>query len=265
MINNTCIYGTVEDASGDPVIDTTVTMKYIKYDFSKVIEKEYDNSTGAYQFNLGDSDILTMNEASYKNDVVIISNIKDDVVDYSDKVVLQGDTFVENNIVVGDYTENSDEVSAEDGSYSTVVKHIVLEDTSEYLYSYYKVVVDDEIVYEVDSNRLEYLPKVTGEHVITQYGVNSTTGDITSKEWTIDVMQSVSEIRSLDYIFYNKRNKMLRAILPQHVQDTLILEDGWYFDKGVLLGKSKTLKTVEMDYYNGKVIVRGYIGDIIDY
>jgi len=267
MINNTCIYGTVTDGV-DPIVDSTVRLRYVKYDFSVVLDKEWDNTTGAYQFHLGDADMLTLNTGSYKDDVVIISNTNNGNSDatYSDKLVLGEDRYYELDIVDdGSLVIDSEEASADDESTNTIARSIILNETSESLYSYYEVSVDGEVVHGEDCSRLVYNPAVVGEHKVVHSAVNSTTAEISVVEYTIDVQQSRVEIESIDYVFYSKRKKVLRAELPQHVKDTLILADGWYYEGGMLMGKHEKLGQLEMDYYNGKVIVKGYIGDIIDY
>jgi len=266
MIHNTCIYGTVKDTDDNLITDTTVKMKYISYNFENIIEKEYENKIGTYQFNLGDSDVLTFAEDHHIGDVVIITNETNGTITYSNKVILKREYFIEHNIVdEGSVTVIDDEANNEDNSKTTVVKAIILEELSDVLYSYYSVKIDDELVYECNGPKLIYKPTQDGEHKVTQYAVNKTTGDITSKELTIDVLQTEWITKSLDYIFYTKRKKILRCELPKFVTDTLILADGWYYENGKLMGKHDKLGQLEMEYYNGKVIVKTYIGDIIDY
>jgi len=262
MIHNTCIYGTVKDGSDTIITNTTVNMKYVKYDFSNVLEQDYDNQTGAYQFNLGDSNLLTLSEDTNKDDVVIISN--DDT--YSARIVFDGNNYYEHNIIDdGSLVQNSDEAQAQDESTNTIVKSIIMHELSSSLYTYFEVLFNDERVYGADTHRLIYTPKELGEHIIRQWSINDTTGVVSSIDTTIDVQQTGNEIQSIDYVFYSKRKKILRAELPQHVTDTLILAQDWYYEGGLLIGKHSKLGQLEMDYYNGKVIIKGYIGDIIDY
>jgi len=264
MIHNTCIYGTVSDGAGELILDSTVSMKYIKYDFSKVLEAEYANTTGAYQFNLGNTNMLTLDVATSNQDVVILSNSTNR---YSCKVVLDGNKWHYLHDIIDDSSgvATSDEANASDESTNIITRSITLNEYSDSLYSYYKVEYNGGIVYEIVSSKLDYLPANTGEHKVTHYAVNTTTGDITKVERLVDVQQDKYRVESVDYIFYTKKKKVLRAELPKYVTDTLILADGWYYENGKLVGIHNKLSQLEMDYYNGKVIVRGYIGDILDY
>jgi len=266
MIFNTCIYGTVKDSDDNLIVDSKVDMKYVSYDFSKVIEKEFVNTTGAYQFNLGDSDILTLNTKADSRDVVVISNVVDDEVTYSAKEVVGDRLFIEHNMIdSGSNSTTTDEASSDDVSKTSVTKVIHLVDSQVSLYSYYKVEFDDVVIYEQNGSELYFRPKVLGEHKITQSAINSTTGDISSKEYTIDVLQTENQFVSLDYIYYTKRKKVIRIELPQFVKDSLILADGFYYEGNLLIGKVESLKSVVMEYYNGKVILKSYLGDILDY
>ena len=266
MINNTCIYGRVLDGNDELIEDSTVTMKYVRWDFSQVLEKEWENTTGAYQFNLGDTDMLTLAEKSMVGDVVILRNEIDGEVGYSQKLVLGLDRYYEWDIIDdGSLVEDEDEAAGIDESTNVVAKALIVNELSESLYSYYSVEVDGEKVWEGDVRRLEYIPKVTGDHKVVHWAVNATTGEISSEEYTFDVQVSGVELESVDYIYYHKRKKVVRCDLPQHVKDTLILADGWYYEAGLLMGKKDNLGQLEMDYYNGKVIIRTYIGDILDY
>jgi len=250
----------------DPIVDSVVGIKYIKYDFSQVLEKEYTNTTGAYQFNLGDSDMLTLSTASCKDDVVILTNEIDDTIGYSEKLVLDGTNYHEHHIVDdGSLVTDTDDTAAEDESINIQVKAIVLREYSVSLYSYYSVEYDGELVYEINDDELVYLPVNTGEHIVTQRAVNKTTGVISDTIWTIDVLQARSEIESIDYVFYSKKKKVLRCELPSYVTDTLVLAPDWYYENGLLIGRTNKLTKLEMDYFNGKVIIKGYIGDILDF
>ena len=44
-----------------------------------------------------------------------------------------------------------------------------------------------------------------------------------------------------------------------------MLEPGWYYENGKLYGKHSKLTPLEMDYYNGKVVIKTQVGDILDY
>ena len=132
MIRNTCIYGTIVDGDDTPIIDTVVGLKYIKYDFSKVLEKEFENTSGAYQFNLGDSDMLTLETGSNVGDVCVVRH--EDT--YSDKIVLTGNKYYEWNIVDdGSLVETDVEADSVDESTNKVVKAIILNESSEDLYN----------------------------------------------------------------------------------------------------------------------------------
>jgi len=231
MIHNTCIYRTVEDGNGSLITDSTVSMTYVNWDFSIVLQEDYDNTTGAYQFNLGNTDMLTLAEHTNKNDVVVISNLVDGDTDntYSEKIVLQdGLYYYEHNIVDdGSLVETTDTADAVDESMNIVVKEIILNEQSNDMHSYFEVKFGGHVIYKENTPILRYLPTNTGEHKITHKAINKTTADITEKEWTIDVGVGRYETVSLDYIFYTKKKKILRAELPQYVLNTIILPTGW--------------------------------------
>lgn len=261
MINNTCIYGLVTDGT-NPVTDTIVGMTYISYNFDTIIEKLYDNTTGAYQFNLGDSDLLTLSKASLKNDVVILTN--EDT--YSTKLVLTSEVYQEFDIVDdGTLVVDAEEAAGVDESTNVVVMAIILQEYGQSLYNYYSVVVGEELRYETNDAELEYLPVELGEHIVTQKAVNETSGVISEVVHTIDVLQAEIRVGSIDYTFYAKKKKVIRVELPQTVRDTLVLETGWYYEGDKLIGKTQSLHEVRMSYYNGEVIIKSHIGDIIDY
>ena len=259
MINNTCIYGTVD------VPISTVKLKYIKYDFSMVLEKEYNNTTGAYQFNLGDADMLTLAVASTICDVCVISNETNGVIDYSDKVVLGIEHYYENNIVTGTLVVDSEVADAVDETTNIVGQLLRFVEDSESMYNYYTVEAGGEVVYETNDGIMEYIPVTTGEYVVTHRAVNKTTGIISDVVHTIDVLESANRVSSIDYVYYCKRSKKQMIKLADYITDTLILATGWYYENGLLIGSNDKLADLVMPYYNGNVIIKSYVGDIIDF
>ena len=57
----------------------------------------------------------------------------------------------------------------------------------------------------------------------------------------------------------------MRVFTPGFVRDTLLLADGWYYEGDKLIGTNGNLKELRMPYYNGDVVIKTYIGDIIDF
>jgi hypothetical protein len=257
MIFNYCIYGEVLGGyTGD------ITLTYYDNTITEILTKTYNVTDSTYQFHLGDSDMLTMNHVLKHGSSIVLTI--DGV--YFDNIVLELGKFVHKHDIdintTPDYTNNI--IS---GTYD--IKRVVsdkyyLEEEDLNLYSYFSVVKDDELIYE--SNFIfDWIPKEDGTYTITQRGYNRSNNIVNEKVTTLDILENYTEVESIDYIFYTKRNKILKIELPSYVKETLVLEDGWYFEGEILYGKINNLLGVNLMYSRGYVRIKPQIGDIIDY
>jgi hypothetical protein len=259
MIYNTVVCGTVD------TVTSVVKLKYMSHDLETVLEKEYANTEGAYEFHLGDEDMLTMNGWHSDGDVVVVQNWVAGALVYSDKIELSEYVYMYRHDIAGNVVASLDEVSSVDESKNLLGKALIYEEDNLDIYSYYKVEFDGAIVYETNEARMRYVPEVDGEYTITHRGVNRTTGAISEVVYVVNVLEGVNETLSIDMVYYAKKDKVLKIELPEYVTRSLMLEPGWYYEGGLLLGKKLGYADTVMHYYNGKVVVKTQIGDIVDY
>jgi len=267
MIFNMCIQGSVIDSNGDIITDSKVLCKYVNHDMTMIIENEYQNTDGIYQFNLGNIDSLGVNGKIEDGDVVLLSNIVNDVIVCTNIIYLNNDTMMYNVDLISDddFEENDDEAKAQNEDNNVIAYCIIREELSDNLYTYFNVSYNDEIVYESNKRQMIFIPKNIGDHTVVQRSINITTGEISEKIETIDIKQSEYITKEINYVFYAKKKKIVRCDLPQFVKDTLILDVGWKWMGDTLIGSTTKLGETKMKYFNGSVIIKGMIGDIIDY
>jgi len=193
MVFNYCIYGDIDKDVG------TLQCTYIKYDMNEKVSKTIDITENNYQFNLGDDDFLTSDTMIFKNDIIILTYFdENDNKIFSDFVNIDiNDNKVEFNIDTSNsFSETSDEANF------TLTESIIktssnkLVETSESLYNYYKIINSNtnELIVESNLNHIEFSPSISDKFKITQYAVNKTNTDITSKEFEFNAIVSSATI-----------------------------------------------------------------------
>lgn len=260
MIFNYCIYGNVlPNYSGEIRItayDNTLT---------EVFSKSY-NIIDEYQFNLGDRDLFDINYKLRPGSTVVLT-----LGNKFYKIKLTKDFLHNFDINLNETQTISTSIASDsDNLLETlriVTDKLILRETDVNIYSYYEVrkgLIPNELVYS-GNEELNWIPKENGNYNILHRVYNSSNLQVSESIININILENYIETNSIDYIYYCKRDKIIRIELPDYVKNTIILSNGFYIENGNIYGKLTTLKNVELLYSRGKIIIKPQIGDILDY
>ena len=145
-----------------------------------------------------------------------------------------------------------------------ITDKIILREINDNIYGYYEVRKLDEKVY-FSNDELNWVPKESGNYDILHRVLNKSNQEVSESIINVDVLENYVEVNSVDYVFYSKKGKIIQIELPNYVLGTTILEHNFYIENNKLYGKLDSLKSVELNYSRGKIIVKPQIGDILDY
>ena len=257
MIFNYCIYGDILPSySGEvkiTVYDNTITEIYSK---TIVVQDEY-------QFNLGDRDLFDINH-KLKNGSTVVITISDKyyIIKLTENFLHKYDIDL-NEIKISSNTVASDN----DDLLETIrilTDKLILRITDNNLYSYFEVSKDSNIVY-TNNETLDWVPRESGNYNILHRVYNSSNLDVSESIINIEILENYIETKSIDYVYYSKRDKIIQIELPDYVLGAVILDYGFYIENNKLYGKLGMYKSIELLYSRGKIIIKPQIGDILDY
>ena len=279
MIFNYCIYGDVLSSYVGPISITVYNNSLTKI-FSKTIQID-TTVDSEYQFNLGDRDLFGINHnlISGSTAVITVDSIPNkyyflpisvsthDLMQVSHILKFDIDLNV-NNIPTNTTSEDSKELLE---TVRILTDKIILDVVDTNMYSYFEVSdINNDIVY--NDNIMNWVPRVTGNYniLIRQYNsseINVPTNEsgISETIVNIDILENYVETNSIDYVFYSKRNKIIKIEVPDYVINTVLLTNGFYIENNKIFGKLPSLNDVELIYSRGKIIIKPQIGDILDY
>ena len=257
MIFNYCIYGDILPSySGEvkiTVYDNTITEIY-----SKTIVVQDD-----YQFNLGDRDLFDINH-KLKNGSTVVITISDKyyIIKLTENFLHKYDIDLnEIKIPSGTVASDNDDLLE---TIRILTDKLILRITDENLYSYFEVSKDSNIVY-TNNETLDWVPRESGNYNILHRVYNSSNLDVSESIINIEILENYIETKSIDYVYYSKRDKIIQIELPDYVLGTVILDYGFYIENNKLYGKLGMYKSIELLYSRGKIIIKPQIGDILDY
>lgn len=279
MIFNYCIYGDVLSSYVGPISITVYNNSLTKI-FSKTIQVD-TTVDSEYQFNLGDRDLFGINHnlISGSTAVITVDNIPNkyyflpisvsthDLMQVSHIFKFDIDLNV-NNIPTNTTSEDSKELLE---TVRILTDKIILDVVDTNMYSYFEVSdINSDIVYS--DNIMNWVPRVTGNYniLIRQYNsseINVPTNEsgISETIVNINILENYVETNSIDYVFYSKRNKIIKIEVPDYVINTVLLTNGFYIENNKIFGKLSSLNSIELIYSRGKIIIKPQIGDILDY
>lgn len=260
VIYNQTIYGTISNAgelySGD------IMVLVWSYDFSISKTKTYTITNGEYQINLGDSDLFGPNHDYNGAETVIIQTVP---LTYSGKVDLVKNSCILHDIQIETYNQVQAEANVTTERKVITANALLLTELEVAMYSYFMIEFDGNKIHEANGQFTRFYPEFDGEYTITQKGVNITTGIYSEKVSTITLFDGLVNLDTLDYIFYTKRNIVIKLELPEFVVNTLLLAPNWYVENGFVFGKKNKLNDIIMPYAKGSVIIKTQVGDLLDY
>ena len=141
---------------------------------------------------------------------------------------------------------------------------MILRITDENLYSYFEVSKDSNIVY-TNNETLDWVPRESGNYKILHRVYNRSNLDVSERIINIEILENYIETKSINYVYYSKRDKIIQIELPDYVLGTVILDYGFYIENNKLYGKLGEYKSIKLLYSRGKIIIKPQIGDILDY
>lgn len=256
MIYNYCIYGELQGYSG-PISIEWYSKDLLEY---KVKTVQCDN---IFQFNLGDRDLCDLNHLPKQGETIriYIDNV------YSKNFVLDNNDIMEVFIDLNDYNETDNLANANNTLVRVLTDKYIIEEDNEEIYSYFKVEKNSILIQEGNGTRLDFIPKESGDYVITQRGYNSSeiNPDIIEKVMNISVLENYTETNSIDYVYWIKKKKIVKLELPEYVRSTMLLPNGFYVENNVIYGIHDRLAPLVIPYSRGSVIIKSQVGDILDY
>lgn len=190
MIFNYTIYGNINRTSG------YLTLKYFSYDLDYSVQKDFlIDSSGTYQFNLGDTDLLGLNYNVSKGDVCIIEYY-DSTKEFSGLVQIDPlDNITEYNINVSSLIETTDIASFSiSESLVKTTNHKVTQIGSLYNYFSIKDLTEDKVLSENNSEEFYFVPVQSHLYSVKQKALNYTSSNITEKEYIFNAIVSGASI-----------------------------------------------------------------------
>ena len=257
MIFNYCIYGDILPSySGEikiTVYDNTITEIYSK---TIVVQDEY-------QFNLGDRDLFDINHKLKSGSTVVIT-----ILDKYYIIKLTENFLHKYDIDLNEIKIPSDTVASDNDNLLETIRiltdKLILRTTDNNLYSYFEVSKDTNIVYS-GNIELDWVPRESGNYNILHRVYNSSNLEVSESIINIEILENYIETKSIDYVYYSKRDKIIQIELPEYVLNTVLLTNGFYIENNKLYGKLDKYKSIELLYSRGKIIIKPQIGDILDY
>lgn len=257
MIFNYCIYGDILPSySGEvkiTVYDNTITEIYSK---TLTVENEY-------QFNLGDRDLFNINHKLKHGSTAVIT-----ILDKYYIIKLTENFLHKYDIDLNEIKNPSDTVASDNDNLLETIRiltdKLILRITDNNLYSYFEVSKDANIVYS-GNIELDWVPRESGNYNILHRVYNSSNLEVSESIINIEILENYIETKSIDYVYYSKRDKIVQIELPEYVLNTVLLTNGFYIENNKLYGKLDKYKSIELLYSRGKIIIKPQIGDILDY
>lgn len=241
MIFNHTVWGSIANSPTDGY----TKLHFYRHNLNEYVSKTYNVTDGTYQFNLGDYDLLDINDKIYSGDVVLIEYY--DALDnklYSGSLILNLDTSIQRfDLDLNSYIENND--TADFSISEKVIKttdHSINESSTS-LYNYFKIEdLDNGEIFENNKNEFKFIPRDSNDYLLLQRALNSTNNSITEKSYQFKAIVSSATItRSNKCKGINDSIKILFLGYDTHTPQIEVIQSDSSYESGVMADEGSNL------------------------
>jgi len=234
MIFNHTIYGTI---SGSPTSGYT-RLHFYRSSLQETVTKDYLVTDGKYQFNLGDYDLLDINDKIFSGDIILI-----EYYDINDAKLFSGmlelDLTVsiqEYNLDLNSYVLNNDVASFAIAEKVIKTTEHSVKEHSEFLYNYFMIEdLNNSKIIDNNNSEFKFIPKDASDYLLLQRALNKTNNTVTERTYQFRALVSSATItRSNKCKGINDAIKILFMGMDTFTPEIEIIKDETIIESGTM-------------------------------